>query len=179
MKPHHWPCIALAALLLAAPCLARAEDDQTVSAFVNSCFQYLDKPGELAARLDTSAQRLEGRHAQKFLVGRAGKAWLMPFEDRLYGFALLDQGMCTMTALSGDPKAIVSDFILLGRTAEAHSRVEWEPVSTDADWEEHAYTVPDLDTPTNLHLRMLVNTAAAAPPVRAILSVGRIPDGGP
>jgi hypothetical protein len=178
MKLHHWRSVPLAMLLLATSGLAQAEDDQTISAFVASCFQYVDKPEELTAKLDNVAQRLDGKSAQNFLTGRTGKAWLMTHEDKVYGFALLDQGICTMTAISGDPKAIVSDFVLFGKTAEDSYKVEWEPVTTEDGWDEHAYTLFDPDNPTDIYMRMALNKAAGAH-VRAIVSVGRIPDDEP
>lgn len=178
MKLHHWRSVPLAALLLATSGMAHAEADQTIPAFVASCFQYLDKPTELTARLDSVAQRLEGRSAERFLSGRKGRAWLMTHEDKLYGFALLDQGICTMTAITGDAKTIATDFIDFGKMAEETYKVEWEPVSRDAEWDEHAYTLLDPDHPTDIYMRMALNTIANAN-VRAIVSVGRISDGEP
>ena len=50
MKLHHWRSVPLAALLLTTSGMAHAEADQTIPAFVASCFQYLDKPTDLPSR---------------------------------------------------------------------------------------------------------------------------------
>ena len=178
MNLHYLRSIPLATALLAAPVMAHAEADQTIPGFVASCFQYLDKPTELTARLDSVAQRLEGKSAENFLKGRKGRAWLLTNEDKLYGFALFDQGICTMTAISGDPAAIATDFIDFGKMAEERYKVEWQPVTGESGWDEHAYTLFDPDNPTDIYLHMALNNAAHAH-IRAIVSVGRIPDNKP
>lgn len=178
MNLRYLRSIPFAATLCAASAMAHAEADQTIPGFVASCFQYLDKPTELTARLDSVAQRLEGKSAENFLKGRKGRAWLLTNEGKLYGFALFDQGICTMTAISGDPKTIATDFIDLGKMAEERYKVEWEPVTEESGWAEHAYTLFDPDNPTDIYLHMALNNAANAH-MRAIVSVGRIPDDEP
>lgn len=173
MKLHHWPCIAVAVLLLAAPGLARAEEDQTFGAFVSSCFQYLGEPQKLTETLDRVAQRLQGETAHQHLNGRAGKAWLMTVEDSVYGFVLTDQGTCTMTAASGDPETIAQDFVLFSELTENSYRIAQEPITREDGWDYHGLTVFDPGNPTDIHVHMAVNTAPVADR-RAIISVARV-----
>ncbi len=172
MKLHHWRSVPLA-LLLAISSTAHASEDQTFGAFVSSCFQHLGEPEKLSETLDRVGRRLQGEAALKYLNGRAGKAWLMPVEGSIYGFALTDQGTCTMTADSGDADTIVKDFELFSTLAEDRYRVEQEPVSHEDGWDYHAVTVFDPGNPNDIYVHMAVNTARVAD-LRAIISVARV-----
>ncbi|WP_312647125.1 hypothetical protein [Stenotrophomonas sp.] len=92
--------------------------------FTHTCLAAFGDPGKVEPFMESNGLApLPGDTAQRFLMGKAGKAWSISLGSGDYAVAQTDDGLCVVFARQAQPDAFVAEFQRLLKSMPAPLQV--------------------------------------------------------